>query len=98
MSVEIVRDLRGLHSSIARYRNGPLNTAASLAIVPTMGAIHEAHEKLIIEAKTPELAKKIIIYEFNHSKKLLTNIPRGWYGNILKKNLVIDEVKLIWEY
>jgi pantoate--beta-alanine ligase len=51
MSVEIVRDLRGLHSSIARYRNGPLNAAASLAIVPTMGAIHEAHEKLIIEAK-----------------------------------------------
>tara|TARA_B110000238_G_scaffold80051_1_gene88078 strand:- start:2120 stop:2974 length:855 start_codon:yes stop_codon:yes gene_type:complete len=51
MSVEIVRDLRGLHSSIARYRNGPLNTAASLAIVPTMGAIHEAHEKLVIEAK-----------------------------------------------
>ena len=51
MSVEIVRDLRGLHSSIARYRNGPLNTAASLAIVPTMGAFHEAHEKLVIEAK-----------------------------------------------
>ena len=51
MSVEIVRDLRGLQSSIARYRNGPLNTAASLAIVPTMGSIHEAHEKLVIEAK-----------------------------------------------
>ena len=51
MSFEIVRDLRGLQSSIARYRNGPLNTAASLAIVPTMGSIHEAHEKLIIEAK-----------------------------------------------
>ena len=51
MSVEIVRDLRGLHTSIARHRNGPLNTAASLAIVPTMGAIHKAHEKLIIEAK-----------------------------------------------
>ena len=30
---------------------GRLNTAASLAIVPTMGAIHEAHEALIIEAK-----------------------------------------------
>ena len=51
MSIEIVRDLRGLHSSIARHRNGPLNTAASLAIVPTMGAIHKAHEKLVIEAK-----------------------------------------------
>ena len=51
MSVEIIRDLRGLHSSIARHRNGPLNTAASLAIVPTMGAIHEAHEQLVIEAK-----------------------------------------------
>ena len=56
------------------------------------------YNELIIEAKTPELAKKIIIYEYNHSKKLLTNIPRGWYGNILKKNLVIDEVKLIWKY
>ena len=51
MSIEIIRDLRGLHSSIARHRNGPLNTAASLAIVPTMGAIHEAHEALVIEAK-----------------------------------------------
>ena len=51
MSIEVIRDLRGLHSSIARHRNGPLNTAASLAIVPTMGAIHEAHEALVIEAK-----------------------------------------------
>jgi pantoate--beta-alanine ligase len=51
MSIEIIRDLRGLHSSIARHRNGPLNRAASLAIVPTMGAIHKAHEKLVIEAK-----------------------------------------------
>lgn len=49
--MEIIRDLRGLHSSIARHRNGPLNTAASLAIVPTMGAIHKAHEELVIEAK-----------------------------------------------
>jgi pantoate--beta-alanine ligase len=51
MSIEVIRDLRGLHSSIARHRNGPLNTAASLAIVPTMGAIHEAHEELVVEAK-----------------------------------------------
>ena len=51
MSIEVIRDLRGLHSSIARHRHGPLNTAASLAIVPTMGAIHEAHEALIVEAK-----------------------------------------------
>ena len=51
MSIEVIRDLRGLHSSIARHRNGPLNTAASLAIVPTMGAIHKAHEALVIEAK-----------------------------------------------
>lgn len=51
MSIEVIRDLRGLHSSIARQRHGPLNTAASLAIVPTMGAIHEAHEALVVEAK-----------------------------------------------
>ena len=51
MSIEVIRDLRGLHSSIARHRHGTLNTAASLAIVPTMGAIHEAHEALVVEAK-----------------------------------------------
>ena len=51
MEFEVVRSLRALHSAIARHRNGPLNSAASLAIVPTMGAIHEAHEKLIEEAK-----------------------------------------------
>ena len=51
MSIEVIRDLRGLHSAIARQRHGPLNTAASLAIVPTMGAIHEAHEALVVEAK-----------------------------------------------
>jgi len=51
MSIEVIKDLRGLHSSIARHRHGPLNTAASLAIVPTMGAIHEAHEALVVEAK-----------------------------------------------
>ena len=51
MSIEVIRDLRGLHSSIARHRHGTLNTAASLAIVPTMGAIHEEHEALVVEAK-----------------------------------------------
>ena len=48
---EVVRSLRALHAAIARHRSGPLNSAASVAIVPTMGAIHEAHEQLIIEAK-----------------------------------------------
>ena len=51
MEFEVVRSLRALHSAIARHRHGPLNSAASLAIVPTMGAIHEAHEQLIVEAK-----------------------------------------------
>ena len=51
MEFEVVKSLRALHSAIARHRHGPLNSAASVAIVPTMGAIHEAHEKLIEEAK-----------------------------------------------
>ena len=51
MKFGIVRSIRALHAAIARHRSGPLNSSASLALVPTMGAIHEAHEKLIDEAK-----------------------------------------------
>ncbi len=51
MEFEVVRSIRALHAAIARRRAGALNSAASLAIVPTMGAIHKAHEKLVEEAK-----------------------------------------------
>ena len=36
MEFEVVRSLRALQAAIARHRNGPLNSAASLAIVPTI--------------------------------------------------------------
>ena len=51
MSIEIVRNILELKSAIARRRMEPTNSAASVGIVPTMGSIHAAHEKLVSVAR-----------------------------------------------
>ena len=62
------------------------------------GRSESIKNELIIESKTAELSEKIIVDKFNQSYKLLTDIPVGWLGNIYSKNLVIDDIKLVWEY
>tara|TARA_B100000745_G_scaffold101392_1_gene64763 strand:+ start:157 stop:1017 length:861 start_codon:yes stop_codon:yes gene_type:complete len=51
MTIEIVRNVFELEAAIARRRMEPTNAAATVGIVPTMGSIHEAHEKLIFTAR-----------------------------------------------
>ena len=51
MTIEIVRNVFELEAAVARRRMEPTNAAATVGIVPTMGSIHEAHEKLIFTAK-----------------------------------------------
>ena len=62
------------------------------------GRIESIYNELIIESKTPEVAKKLVVDKFNHSYRFLTDIPHGWLSNIHSRNLIIEEVKLIWEY
>ena len=56
------------------------------------------HSELIIESKTPKIVERLVVDKFNHSYRLLTDIPHGWLGNICSKKLTIKEIKLIWKY
>ena len=85
MEFEVVRSLRALQAAIARHRNGPLNSAASVAIVPTMGAIHEAHEKLIDEAK--KHADIIMASIFVNPKQFSKNEDFDQYPKSEKKDI-----------
>ena len=56
------------------------------------------HNELIVESKTPEIAEQLILDKFQHSYRLLTDIPHGWFGNVHSKKIAIEKIKLIWKY
>jgi hypothetical protein len=62
------------------------------------GRIEVVNDDMIIESRSEEEAKKIILEKHKNSSDPLTDFPDGCYEKIKSKKLEIDEIIKIWEY
>lgn len=83
MKPKIVRSIEGLRRETARWRNDDL----SIAIVPTMGALHEGHLTLVAEGLAR--ADRVIVSIFVNARQFganedLSRYPRDEAGDVAK--------------
>ena len=83
MKQKIVRSIEGLRRETARWRNDDL----SIAIVPTMGALHEGHLTLVAEGQAR--ADRVIVSIFVNARQFganedLSRYPRDEAGDVAK--------------
>ena len=83
MKPKIVRTIEGLRRETAKWRNDDL----TIAIVPTMGALHEGHLTLVAEGR--EHADRVIVTIFVNARQFganedLSRYPRDETGDVAK--------------
>lgn len=83
MALEVIRDANGLRKKVAGWRAKGLKTA----LVPTMGALHEGHLKLV--RRGHELADKVVTTIFVNPRQFaatedLSRYPRDEEGDLEK--------------
>lgn len=83
MKPKIVRTIEGLRRETAKWRNDDL----TIAIVPTMGALHEGHLTLVAEGL--EHADRVIVTIFVNTRQFganedLSRYPRDETGDVAK--------------
>ena len=83
MKPKIVRTIEGLRRETAKWRNDDL----TIAIVPTMGALHEGHLTLVAEGL--EHADRVIVTIFVNARQFganedLSRYPRDETGDVAK--------------
>ncbi|MGB8316206.1 MAG: pantoate--beta-alanine ligase, partial [Aestuariivirga sp.] len=83
MKPKIIRTLEALHRETAKWRGDDL----SIALVPTMGALHEGHLTLVAEGL--ERADRVIVSIFVNARQFganedLSRYPRDEAGDVAK--------------
>ena len=83
MKPKIIRSIEGLRRETAKWRNDEL----TIAIVPTMGALHEGHLTLVAEGL--EHADRVIVTIFVNARQFganedLSRYPRDEAGDVAK--------------
>ena len=91
--IRVVRTLPALRRVIARYRG----TSHSIALVPTMGALHPGHIALIRAAK--RRAKRVIVSIFVNPAQFapgedFATYPRTWAADMAL--LEAEDVDVVW--
>ena len=62
------------------------------------GRKEDIHDKIIIEASSPDEVKKMLVDRYENSDDPLTDCPDDWFGHIKSGELEIDEITKIWEH
>src|SRR5712691_5146194 len=89
----VVHTLAALHRALARWRNA----GESIALVPTMGALHEGHLSLVRLAR--RRARRVVVSIFVNPAQFAPNedfgkYPRTWNADIAA--LAALKVDLVW--
>src|SRR5437899_11984955 len=89
----IARTLPALHRALVRWRGA----GESIALVPTMGALHEGHVSLVRLAK--RRARRVVVSIFVNPAQFAPSedfgsYPRTWKADVAK--LAAEDVDLIW--
>ena len=69
-----------------------------ITFVHNDGRSEVVRDNMIVEGRSPEEVKKIILAKYEHSGVSTTDIPDGWSGEIRSNELSIDDIEKIWEY
>ena len=69
-----------------------------ITFVHNDGRSEVVRDNMIVEGRSPEEVKKIILAKYEHSDILTSDIPDGWSGEIRSNELSIDDIEKIWEY
>ena len=69
-----------------------------ITFVHNDGRSEVVRDNMIVEGRSPEEVKKIILAKYEHGGVSTTDFPDGWYGHIRSNELSIDDIEKIWEY
>ena len=69
-----------------------------ITFVHNDGRSEVVRDNMIVEGRSPEEVKKIILAKYEHGSFSTTDIPDGWSGEIISNELSIDDIEKIWEY
>ena len=69
-----------------------------ITFVHNDGRSEVVRDNMIVEGRSPEEVKKIIVAKYEHGDVPLTDFPDGWSGHIRSNELSIDAIEKVWEY
>ncbi|MDG2312686.1 MAG: hypothetical protein P8M15_01500 [Alphaproteobacteria bacterium] len=53
---------------------------------------------MIIHSRSAQQAEEMLLHRYENGDGPLIEIPDGWIGETISKELEIDEIMKVWEY